>query len=354
MNTLPSFILVLATCFFMVGCQRPLTIDDDQPTNTEADWKTVNFQSERLVQKLFATGDELYVLSENQFCRFNTGNELIEERPLDATFGARGIPAMSQYTFVRMTNDSETRQIVEFHLCKNPGPVVSFLADDLAGPADNFLEVEFLARTLGAFNEDGTLFLLPTRVFPSRKYAFFLFQINQNQSHSEFNSVNIINRIDLNGLSADFANLSNLRFLNGNFYLTAREGAWRITPQGEVTQISAQWMRDAFFFNNKLYITGFSNTDLSVSNDNGLTWQKVEPTSGLRMVEVTGGMLLTQEVLGIPYQLERPDFSKAQEIIYPAGVPYDPLIYYGTAYFQGHYYFSIDKKIYFTKQIAVK
>ena len=354
MNSNSLLLIVLAVCFLADGCQRPLIIDDDPPPGTDAKWSLVSFQSERLIQRLYATPTELYAISENQFCRFNKNNELLEQRQLDADYGVRGIPELSEHTFVRMTNDSQTRQVVEFHLSRNSSQVVKIVADDLASPADNFLEVEFLARTLGAFNDNGTLFLLPSRVFPSRKYAFFLFEIVQNSAHTAFVSVNVIHRIDLDDLSADFANLVNIRFLDGNFYVTAREGAWRIKSSGEVEKISQEWVRDVFTWQNKLYITGFNNTDLLESSDSGLTWKKLEHSSGLKMVEVTGGLMFTQEVLGIPYQLEKNDFSKAQKIVYPENVSYDPLIYYGTAFHEGQYYFSIDKEIYFTKEVAVE
>lgn len=337
----------------IVSCQKPL-FPDKEKQDKRAQWEVLEHKSERVINQLFASPFELYAISDNQFFRFNGAVELLEKRPLDASYGVRGIPALSDNAFARMTIDEQTRQILEFHLTRNPAQVEKIPVDSLATNEDSYLEVEFLARTLGAFSTDGSLFLLPARTFAERHYAFFLFKINFNTAHNSFTSIKAIKRIDVPEMSSDFTNLINMRFLNGNFYLTSREGAWRITPSGQVQQIFSQWMRDAFSQNGKLYITGLNAFDLHESADNGLTWKRLNLKSELKMVETPGGLLLSQEVLGNPYQLVTEDYLRAQAIVYPSDAPGDFSSYYGVAFLNGLYFFSIGNHIFSTSEVVAE
>ena len=89
-----------------IGCQKPLFTnnDDDEPTNNgEANWTAVTFTTERILQNIFATPFQLYAISENQFFRFDTENELLEKRALAVDNGVKGRPALSDNVFVRLT-----------------------------------------------------------------------------------------------------------------------------------------------------------------------------------------------------------------------------------------------------------
>lgn len=342
----------IAICLLFSACQRPLIVDDDA-TNTEANWDLLDFKSERLIQGMHATPFELYTISENQFSRFDSDHNLIEKRPLETYSGVRGIPAMSDNTFVRLTIDDAARQTIEFHLSRTPSQIVRIPADSLAGPNDDLLEVEFLARSLGVFSSDGTLFLLPAQVFPARKYSLFLFEVLHNQAHNVFTSVEVVKRIDLD-LSADFASIVSLRFLNGSFYVTSREGAWRITPSGTAEKIFPQWMRDVFSWQGNLYITGLNAFDLHESSDNGLTWERLNQNTELDIVETAGDLVFTQKVWGTVFSMMPDDFIKAKKIVYPPGFSETDPIYYGVVFLGGNYYFSLDREVYFTTEVVTK
>jgi hypothetical protein len=345
----PLFSLVL--CF--IGCQRPLITDDDQ-TAQDAVWDKLNFQSERLIQGILATPFELYAITENEFSRFNSDLQLLEKRPLPMNHGVRGQPVLSENTFVRLTTDSEARQVVEFHLTRNGSQKINILADSLRSPSDDFLEVEIFARRLGAFSSDGSLFLLPVKVFPGRHYAFFLMEIVQNPAHNAFLSVNVEKRIDLEELNADEFNLVNIRFLNGNFYVTSQEGAWRITTNGNVERLFSQWMLDFFGQQDTLYVTGYNSFDLHRSTDNGLNWTRLNQITDLKMVETAGEHVFSHIVLGTPLQMASEDFVTTKDIIYPSDASANPSVYYGTAFFTGKYFFCIDRSIYFTEEVLTK
>lgn len=353
MNFICRIGLFTSLLLLAVSCQKPLFPDKKEDKN-KAKWETLDYNSERLIQHLHATPFEFYVITENQFARFDAELQLLEKRPLDVSHGVRGVPAMSDNTFARLTIDQETRQVVEFHLARNPTQIIRILADSLASPGDDHLEIEFLARSIGAFSSDGTLFLLPAKVFPGRHYAFFMFEITQNTPHNAFVSINLIRRIDLPELRADFSNLVNMRFLDGNFYLTSREGAWRLTPSGQVKKLHSQWSRDIFAWDGNLYLTGLNSFDLHESQDHGLTWKRLNINSDLKMVETAGDLIFTQEVLGNPYLLMPADFLKAKNIVYPKDASTDFSTYFSVAFFNGRYYFSIERNIFSTQEIIVE
>mgnify|MGYP001228322761 CR=1 FL=1 len=347
MGLFPALLLLAASC------QKPLFPDKNNNEN-KAKWENIGYKPERIIQHLHATPFELFAISENQFVRFDGNIQLLEKRPLDVAFGVRGIPAVSDNSFVRMTVDNQARQIVEFHLARNPAQIIQILADTLRSEDDSYLEVEFLARTLGAFSGDGTLFLLPAKVFPGRYYAFFMFEVVQNAAHNAFTSVKVTKRVNVLDMTSDFNNLVNIRFLDGNFYVTSREGAWRITPSGQVKKLFSQWMRDVFSRNGNLYMTGLSSFDLHESSDNGLTWKRLNINSELKMVETAGNLLFTQEVLGNPYLLMPEDFLKAQSIVYPKDASTDFSAYFSVAFFKDRYYFSIEKDIFSTSEVVTE
>lgn len=354
MNSPSILILIVAALSFFSACQKPLFPDDENASGSKAKWELVDYQSERVIQGLHATPFELYVISENQFIRFDGDHEILDKRPLDVAYGVRGIPAVSDNAFVRMTVDEQTRQIVEFHLARNPAQIVKFVADTLRNDNDSYLEIEFLARTLGAFSSDGVLFLLPAKVFPGRHYAFFLFEIRQNPAHNAFISIKEIRRIDIEDMSSDFNNLVNMRFLDGNFYITSHEGAWRITPSGQLAKLFPQWMRDVCSWKGDLYISGINTFDLHKSTDNGLNWERLNQNSELKMIETAGELIFSQEVLGNPYQVMPDDFLKAKNIIYPKDASTDLSSYYSVAFYANRYYFSIERDIFFTTEVVTE
>lgn len=345
--------ILLVTLMMMAGCQRPLVVDDDQ-TSTEAVWEKVDFNSERLIQGLHATPFEWHAISENQFFRFNGDDEPIELRPLQVKEGTLGIPAMSDNTFVRMTTNLEAQQVLEFHLTKNPTEIIEILVDSLKGPTDDFIEVEFFARSLGTFSSDGTLFLLPATVLPDRHYVLLLFEVLHNVPHTEFVSVDVFRRIELEDLNADFANLVNMRFVDGNFYVASKSGAWRITPSGEKEKIFNQHMLDFFSKEGKLYATGINSFDLHESTDDGVTWERLNQNSDLIFVEATEATTFTQVALGNPYKVIDEDFLRARSIVLPSDAPIDPSVFYDVDFFAGRHYFSMDRSVYFTEEIILQ
>ena len=342
--------LVFVIMSVLVSCQAPLFKDDEGgPAMAPAAWDSLNFESERPLLNLYASPFELMAISENQFFRFDANRKLLEQRPLSLADGHLGVPVISDNTFVRLTVDAGANHFLEFRLTRNPMQMYRLPVDSLKAPGDAYLEVEFLARHLGAFSDDGTLFLLPVRAFPDKNYVLFLFKIKHNASHDEFESVELFQRIPLLDLDTDFANLVNIRFLNGNFYISSQEGAWRLSPDAELLKLFPQWMVDFFAWQGDLYVTGINTFDLHKSTDNGLHWTRLNQNTILQFVETPSDTLLNQTILGRAWTLPTQDWTGTRSIKWPASAePQNPVAFYGVAALNGMFYFSIDRKIFFT------
>ncbi len=354
MNVSPSHVLLMLALLFISACQRPFLADDE--VATVASWDLVDQEFERPILATHATPFEWYIISENQFARFDTDDKLLELRTLSKNAGVLGIPALTDNTFVRLTTNDDAKQVVEFHLTRNPAEIHNILADDLAGPSDSFVEVTTRSHRLGAFSSDGTIFMLPIEVLPDRHFALLLFEVLHNPAHTSFTSVKVVKRINLPDLSTDLTKLNSVRFLNGNFYVTSQEGAWRITPSGNIERIfpQAQWMLDVFTWQGDLYITGINSFDLHKSTDNGLTWERLNQNSALKLVVNVNELLFTQEAPGLIYRMVGGDLLRAKNLILPEGFSPQQAIYYGAFFFEGKYYFSIDREVYMTNDVVLE
>lgn len=341
------------------SCQKPLFTDDTTGGNTSsnATWEKIDFEAERIILNMHATPFQLFAITENEFVRFDYDNDLLEKRPLPLSNGVKGIPAMSDNIFMRLTTTSQVNQTIEFHLSRNPAQIYKILGDSLKLPNEDFLDIEFLGRRLGAFKDDGTQFLLPAKSFSTQGnfYVFFLFEFQLNGTADEFVSVEVAHRIEIPELSADFGNISNIRYIEGSYYVSSKEGAYRITTDGEYNQIFPQWMIDFFPANDKLYVTGINSFDLHESTDDGQTWERLNQNSVLKMVEAKGEKLFTQEVEGHVFQLVNDDLLTTSNIDFHVDVETDNLSnFYAVEFYNDLFYFNVGREIYFTEEIVSK
>ena len=196
--------------------------------------------------------------------------------------------------------------------------------------------------------------MLPVKVLPDQHYALLIFQILHNLAHTSFASVEMVKRVILESLSSDLNKLKSIRFIDGNFYVTSQEGAWRITPSGNKEKIFTQWMTDVFSWKGDIYITGLNPYDLHKSTDNGLNWENVGVSSELKIVANANDLLFTQAAPSLVYQRVEADLMKAKNISLPIGYSPQQAIYYSVVYFAGKYYFSVDREVYMTEEVVVE
>lgn len=361
-----SLFLYLFCILFFASCLNvglePGEMEPDPEPEQEPDpveefvpWEKFEFIAERKILNTLGTPFEFYLITENVFARFNRSNELIEKRPLDATITLNGKPVLSDNTFVRLSTADNGHQEIEFHLTRSPLEVQKFKITELnLVEDDEHVEAEFLSRYPGAFSDDGVYFLLPTTTFPNHHYTCFLFEIRHSPNHNSFTSIEVIDRFEVPNLSSEYANLVNMKFIDGNYYLATKEGGFRISPSGTVDKVLHPWMQDFFGFNDKIYATGFNDFDFYVSHNNGLSWERVGGESDLKIVEVKGGKVFTQDLSQSQYGLASDDLSTTKTILYNEELENDPDTYVTIDFFNGRFYISRHKDLFFNLQIQTE
>ena len=356
-STRTLFFVAVFTYLGLVSSQCP---PPPPPPQSPTEFKAVDFDATRLVLDLHASPNELYAITGDAFYRFDSSYNVVADIPLDASEGDIGIPALSDNIYSRVKLDASGQEIIEFLLPRSPTAVRRFALSDLAEDTDNALLMYRTARSIGAFDADGEQFVLPVRVLaqPANYTAFLFFEIRQNPTLSDFLYLEYTNRVNITDLPANDNTLTSIRFFDGAYFVATLEGAFRITPEGDATRLFFQRMTDFFELNGTLYATGFNDADLHRSFDGGRNWERLSPTtqSKLKHVETEGDFLFTQRVRGFPYRVGDPEdvgLERVLDVVYPASFPLTAFDkFYGVAFFNGRYHFSVDDEIYYTELIV--
>jgi len=250
-----------------------------------------------------------------------------------------------------MVRNIDQEREIEFHLTKNKNEIIRIQESSLATAADDdniILQPE--ARNSGAFNEDGTKLLIPTIRIPGNYYTFFIFDVRVNASGTEFLSIEVDQRVDLPDFPADPENLQNIKFVNGNYYVTSLDGAYRITPQGTATRMFPDWKIDVFPKEDTLFCTGFFNFDLYHSLDNGLNWSlnllRNNPAE-LYYVDRINNYIVNQQSLGIPFQIIQPNLINSVDLYLNPDFPDDRTANQNLVHFRGRYYLTRLRETYY-------
>ncbi len=345
----PLGYLVLMLVAASLACYKLESPDDVANKNP---WKVVpDYQSERAIRNTFATPFELFIITDNEFARFDPSFKLIEKIKLNAERLIFGRPALNDNLFARVTQQEDNQQVLEFYLTKAPGIVRRFDMEDLAGASRDIITVDHLARTVGAFNTEGTLFLVPTLNASRRHYTFFLIKLQLNQTANDFVSATVFKRIDVAAIPVEDNNVTNIRYFDNYFFVTSKKGLFRISLNGEVQQVLQNWMIDVFKWNRDLYATGFDDANFFFSNNGGLRWEKGGITSELKHTVTVGDFIFSQEIPGRRFQIATANLSKVQDIVYNEDFTEDPTSYVNIVSYGGRYVVAIDKEIVYTQDI---
>jgi len=348
------------------GCQRNIFDDETgggggngNGGGPVADWEVLELETERLIKNLYATPFQLYFITENEYVRLNEDLELVEKRTLIPNDIGVSRPVLADNVFARMSANNVGKQVLEFHLARNPAGVVKFEIDEIKDTLDDFFEFEIIQRNLGAFNASETQFLIPARVEKEGEAfaVLYIFEIEYNSTFDEILNITP-NRIELTDLTTDAANITNfvnIRFLKDHFFVSTKKGGYRISEELEVEKIfpSSQWVRDYFEIGDTLYMTGLNSFDMHNSGDAGLTWERLNKNSSLQMIENVNDRLFNQEVLGTVFSIAETDLCSLADISYSNDIPVGNLsAFYGLDYFQEQYFLSADTKVFRVSEIS--
>lgn len=341
---------LLCTLIFQSCYKIPEEVDKNP-------WETIDLTTTTPIRSMFAGSLELMLATDDEFYRINSNNEIVEKRNIGLPFSHFGRPAISEFTTVRLIRSATESQLAEMHLTRNADEVYGFSIGDIPTNGDENFEVEGASRNPGAFNFDGSQFLLPVRVISpdERYYAFFLLDINLNSTKTAFESVEIARRIDVKALPGDPGNLVNIKFVNGNYYATSKSGAFRISPSGDGITLFTGWMQDVFEKNGTLYMTGFNDFEFYSSSDNGDTWDRVLDPTTIKMVETANNEIFYHQAIGFRFKLAAEDLKTGQNVALNEDFPTNDFAAYSNiVHFFGNYYLSVQKEVAFSSVIETE
>lgn len=352
--------LIPFTLFFITmlifSCKKQAVVV--QPSDPWVEIPNLSLNS--TINRLHATDHEMLIGTIDNFARMSSTGTVIERRTLEVEKGVFGRPILSDKMFARVLKNVENERELQFHLVNSVNQIYSITDREIADSAE-FIIFEELnnAYSTGAFNHDATQFLYAARSLNPQEtqYAFFLFDLQLNATATQFQSVTIAHRINIPSslLGSEASMITNVRFLDGNYYISTLSGAYRIQPDGEWQQIFSHWIWDIFRYEGKLYSTGFYENQFYSSEDSGKNWEYANTNTPLRKVEVTGDKIFGQNQLGLPYRLATEDFTTLQEISYNSNFFDDePTAYQAIEFFQGKYYISVHKRLYSVENIVLK
>lgn len=348
-------LILLFAMIFTFSCKKKVVV---APVSS---WEEVtNLSLNSTVNRILPAGNELLIATVDNLVRLDTNESIIERRELDVEKGVFGKPILSEHIFARVLKNYDNERELQFHLTRSINQVYKITEQEMADSAE-FVIFEELdnATATGAFNDDGSQFLYVARSLSpqANRYSFFLFDIQLNSSKSQFQSVALNSRVDvpptLMGSEADL--LTNVRYLQGNFYITSLGGAFRVQPDGAWNQFFTHWVWDIFEENGDLFTTGFYENQFYVSEDNGVNWAFANVETPLKKVTVTGDKVFSQVNLGHPFDLSADDFTSVQTIAYNSNFFQDwPTAYQAIQFFNGKYYLSVHKRLFTTDEIVLE
>lgn len=347
------FLLILT--IMTISCKKKVVVT---PVSS---WEEIpNLSLNSTVNRILPSGNELLIATVDNLVRLDANESIIERRELDVEKGIFGKPILSDHILARVLKNYDNERELQLHLTKSINQIYRITEKEIADSAE-FVIFEELdnATATGAFNDDGSQFLYVARSLApqANRYTFFLFDIQLNSSKSQFQSVTLSSRVDvpptLMGSEADL--LTNVRFINGNFYVTSLGGAFRIQPDGAWNQFFTHWVWDIFERNGDLFTTGFYENQFYKSEDDGVNWAFANIETPLKKVTVTGDKIFAQDNLGLPFKLSDEDFVSVQDISYNSNFFEDwPTAYQAIQFFNGKYYLSVHKRLFATEEIVLE
>jgi hypothetical protein len=342
-----KFTIFAMAAALLIGCIRVV----DTPDVTTGGWtKYPGVVGKYRLSNIHATPNELLVASENELIRLDANHNLVEKRTLAEGLVVYGRPLLSDNLMVRMVkNDSTNAKELELHAIKSSGSIVRIKLKDFLAENESY-DFDFQAWTPGCFNADGSQLMIPAIVYPQYHYAVFIFSVSMNASTTAITNVELLSRVDLPELPADFGNISANRFVNGSYYLMSKNGTWRVQTNGSAARLNTNWTIDCFRYQDSLYITRFEDYIFFKSGNNGESWQPANRPSKMRYITTVDTSFISQELLGKPYYFSDVRKGTIEAVTMAPTFKDTPDAFYGIQQFKNRTYSLFQKELLFTER----
>ncbi len=328
-----------------------LTCDDEdelQVADRAKLWTdSIQVFRERILGML-ANDGELFTVTESEFVRHTMVNDStlmeIERRPLLRQYANSGQPALHPVVFARSIRDiGNGEELIQFSLVQNAAATRVLSIDSLGVEP---LSAVFGGEFVGAFDRTGTVYLQPVYRRDTRRVAVLRFELKTNTAFTEFVSIRYTGLIDFPNVRQTERAVSTIKWLDGNFYMATKQGAYLITRTGVAERIitpSAD-VRDVFRYEGVYYATQSSTGPLYESQD-GLAWTTSGIVTDLRLVRVFGDQLLSHDFEGWRWNITADITQQSKPLAINESFPIENDKYFGLVNLRGKFYMSIDRRI---------
>lgn len=332
----------------------------DNPSSSENNpWNKIQLSSTGAIRTMHSAPNEVLAISDPEFFRIDADNQIIEERPIGLAVFYFGRPTLGDWVFARYVT-KQNRNVVEFHLVRNDEQIRDLAVNDIEVPNGSSIDFEGTsAKDAGAFNDDASQLAFPVQISrpgqPSNM-AIVIVDINLNNTKQEFVSINVRHVVSIPEMSANPGSMSNIAFINGAYYVTHKEGGFRISPNGTYDKVVSGWTLDVFEKDSKIYMTSFNSFDFYVSENNGSSFQRAGIASPAKYVYQADNQYFHQDNKGFAYQLISEDYKDLNEIVYNRDITNqnDNAAFWNMIYMGGRYYINVQRDIYYTEEIQLK
>lgn len=342
---------------FLVGTLCFANSCYDKPAAARNPWQKVNLVANGPIRSMHSAPIEVLAITDQEFFRINTDNEVIEEREIGLASAYFGRPALGDWVFARFI-EKNNKNVAELHLVRGM-QTRDIDVNALQVNTGASIDLEGSGRDVGAFNEDATQLAFPVRISPSGSTSYIgvvLANIELTGTKENFIDVNVQSIVSIPELSANAQDLSNIRFLNGNYYIMHKDGAFRITPGGNYNRIASGWTLDVFQENDQIYLTSYNDFDFFVSNNNGTTFERTNTVSPAKYVSRASNQYFNQINQGFPFKLLDDNFDGESDILYNTSImaQNDNSAFWNMIYMGGRFYINVQKEVYYVEQVELE
>lgn len=330
---------------------RCVNCDDDDMEVVDEDsivWEDNVMVFRERVLSLLANDAELHVATESEFVRFTMSEDTtlteLERRPLIRQYANSGQPALHPLVFARSIKDiGSGEELVQFSLVQNSGGTRQISIDSLSAVP---MTAVFGGEVVGAFNRTGTVYLQPVYRRDKRNLALMRFELRTNSTFTEFTSIRFTGLIDFPNVRESQRAYSTIKFLDGNFYLATKQGAYLIDNAGNAERIIAPTadIRDFFRYEGIYYATQSTAGPLFESQD-GLAWTPSGIVSDLKMVNVFGNDIVSHELEGWKWRVSEGVEAQAKPLKLNDDFPLGNDMYFDIVTMRRQFYMSVDRRI---------
>ncbi len=348
-------ILILSVlCLFTTSsCYR-----DIGSSSANNPWNQVDFTALGPIRTMHAAPVEVLAITDQEFFRIDSDNNVIEERPIGLAADYFGRPALGDWVSARFI-EKNAKNVAEFHLTKNANQIFDLIVNDIQVPAGTSISLEgTAAKNVGVFNDDSSqmAFAVELNRTEGSNFGIVIVDITLTGTKENFVSVEVTKVVDIPEMRSNAQRMSSISFIGGAYYVTSKDGGFRVTANGNYQQVVSGWTLDAFAREGTIYMTSFQSFDFFKSENNGVTFERVGTTSPAKYVFQADDQYFHQENRGFEFKLIDEDFENLRDIVYNQEIKSSNSgdAFWNMIYMGGRYYINVEGEIWFLDEIKIE